>query len=156
MTNIYHMLLIFFHYLPNGKNEYLGVFGFFFLYKQNPSFLRHLYARRQATELRFSLERRAGMSAVAVLFGLDFSCNLGLLQSSSVFSIGELLPCSRGFCCQCETFSLVLQRGREGEGGGTDRLPERWAVRGPRSSALYQCFLKTQIHGQMCCYFPCS
>lgn len=59
------------------------------------------------------------MSAVAVPFGLDFSCNLGLLQSSSVFSIDELLPCSRDFCCQCEAFSSVLQRGREGEVGGT-------------------------------------
>ena len=33
MTNIYHMLFIFFHSLPNGKNEYLGGFVFFFLFK---------------------------------------------------------------------------------------------------------------------------
>lgn len=33
MTNIYHTLLTFFHSLPNGKNEYSGVFVFFCLFK---------------------------------------------------------------------------------------------------------------------------
>lgn len=75
------------------------------------------------------------MSAVAVLFGADLFSKLGLLQSSSVFCIRELLPRGRDFCCQPQTSSWVLQRGRESAKKRTGSLGDQWS--GDRSPPLF-------------------
>lgn len=97
----------------------LGSFSFFFL---NKTGLSHCICMRGDRQQNCFIWEEGEMSAVAVLFGADLFSKLGLLQSSSVFCIHELLPHGRDFCCQPQTSSWVLKRGREGAENRTGSL----------------------------------